>query len=151
MTQAAEDGLVVFDGHCNFCSAGVNLVLALDRRGAVRFTPLQSSYGRQIAAEHGLDAEDPSTFFFFEHGRPLTRSAASLAVIARLPAPWRWARVLGILPVAWRDDLYDWIAANRYRLLGRRETCRVPSPDERARFVMEPPATLERAARLTGQ
>jgi predicted DCC family thiol-disulfide oxidoreductase YuxK len=139
MTQAAEDGLVVFDGHCNFCSAGVNLVLALDRQGAIRFTPLQSPYGRQIAAAHGLNADDPSTFFFFDHGRALARSAASLAVIGRLPAPWRWAQALAVLPRGWRDRLYDWIAANRYRLMGRRETCRVPTPEERARFVMEPP------------
>lgn len=139
MTRAAEDGLVVFDGHCNFCSAGVNLVLALDRNGAVRFTPLQSAYGRQIAAAHGLSVDDPSTFFFFDHGAPLSRSTASLAVIARLPAPWRWARILGVLPRPWRDRLYDCIAANRYRLMGRRESCRAPTPEERARFVMEPP------------
>ena len=139
MTLAAEDGLVAFDGHCNFCSAGVNLVLALDRSGAIRFTPLQSPYGRQIAAAHGLNTDDPSTFFFFDHGQALVRSTASLAVIARLPAPWRWARVLALLPLAWRDGLYDWIAANRYRLMGRRETCRIPTTEERARFVMAAP------------
>jgi predicted DCC family thiol-disulfide oxidoreductase YuxK len=124
---------------CKFCSGGVNLALALDRKGALRFTPLQSAYGRVLAERHGLDPDDPATFFFFEKGAPLERSTAALAVAARLPAPWRWATALSVLPPSWRDALYDWIAANRYRLLGRRDACRLPTARERARFVLEPP------------
>ena len=46
----APDGLMLFDGLCNFCSASVNLALALDRPGAIRFCPIQSPYGRLLAA-----------------------------------------------------------------------------------------------------
>src|SRR5580698_4636757 len=88
------DGLMLFDGLCNFCSASVNLALALDRRGAVRFCPIQSAYGRALARRHGLDPDDPATFVFFDHGAPLLRSAGVLAWAARPPAPWWWARVL---------------------------------------------------------
>jgi predicted DCC family thiol-disulfide oxidoreductase YuxK len=136
---ALPDGLVVFDGLCNFCSGGVNLALALDRRGALKFTPLQSAYGRELAFQHGLNPDDPATFFLFQDGEPLERSTAALAVAARLPAPWRWATILRAMPRGWRDSLYDWIAANRYRLLGKRDTCRLPTPAERERFVLDPP------------
>lgn len=134
------DALWLFDGVCNFCSGSVRAILKLDRRGVIRFTPLQSPYGRQLAVEYGLDPDAPSTFVFFDHGRPLERSAAILALLARLPAPWRWARIAGVLPRGWRDGAYDWLAANRYRLLGRAEACMVPTPEVRARFLLDIPA-----------
>ena len=135
----APDGLMVFDGLCNFCSTSVNIALALDRRGLLRFCPIQSAYGRALAAQHGLDPDDPTTFVFFEQGRPIVRSSGALAVASRLPPPWRWVAVLRRTPPAWRDAVYDWIAAHRYRLFGRRSVCRLPSAAERARFITEPP------------
>ena len=134
------DGLMLFDGLCHFCSASVNLALALDRRGALRFCPIQSAYGQALARRHGLDPDDPTTFVFFDQGRPITRSSGALALAARLPAPWRWASVLRAIPGSWRDGVYDWIAAHRYRLFGRRTVCRLQSEAERSRFVTEPPA-----------
>jgi predicted DCC family thiol-disulfide oxidoreductase YuxK len=134
------DGLMLFDGMCNFCSASVNLALALDRRGVLRFCPVQSPYGQALARDHGLDPDDPTTFVFFEHGEALTRSTGALALAARLPAPWRWSAGLRAVPAAWRDGVYDWIAAHRYRLFGRRTVCRLPSEAERARFLTELPA-----------
>ena len=135
------DGLMLFDGLCNLCSASVNLALALDRRGVLKFCPIQSVYGQALAARHGLDPADPTTFVFFEHGQALTRSAGALALAARLEPPWRWARAFRIIPKGWRDGLYDWIASHRYRLFGRRRVCRLPSQAERDRFVTEAPVT----------
>ncbi len=139
--QAGEpDGLMLFDGLCNFCSTSVNLALAMDRRAVLRFCPIQSAYGRALARRHGLDPDDPTSFVFFDRGEPVTRSSGALALASRLPAPWRWAGVLRAIPRGWRDGVYDWIAAHRYRLFGRRAVCRLPSQAERARFVVEPPA-----------
>jgi predicted DCC family thiol-disulfide oxidoreductase YuxK len=132
---------MLFDGLCNFCSASVNLALALDRRGVLRFCPIQSAYGQVLAREHDLDPEDPTTFVFFALGQPLTQSTGALALARRLEPPWRWLTVLRLVPVSARDGVYDWIAAHRYRLFGRRQVCRLPSPAERARFVTEPPAS----------
>jgi predicted DCC family thiol-disulfide oxidoreductase YuxK len=134
---SAPDGLMLFDGMCNFCSTSVSLALALDRRGVIRFCPIQSAYGRALALRHGLDPDDPSTFVFFDAGTPKFRSTGALALAARLPAPWRWARLLSAIPLAWRDGAYDWIAAHRYRLFGRRSVCRLPTAAERTRFVTE--------------
>jgi predicted DCC family thiol-disulfide oxidoreductase YuxK len=136
MDAGAPDGLMLFDGLCNFCSAWVNLALALDRRGAIRFSPIQSPYGRALAERHGLDPDDPTTFVFFDAGVPKLRSTAALALAARLAAPWpQLARVGRRVPQGWRDSVYDWIAAHRYQLFGRRAVCRLPTPAERARFV----------------
>ena len=135
------DGLVVFDGLCGFCSAGVRAVLRMDPGGAIRFTPLQSPYGRALARRFGIDAEDPSTFLFFDRGRPLEQSDAAIALARRLPRPWRWLSVAAVLPRRSRDAAYSFIARNRYRIAGRSENCMVPSPSERARFVEAVPTS----------
>jgi predicted DCC family thiol-disulfide oxidoreductase YuxK len=135
---AEPDALWVFDGVCNFCSGSVQIVLRLDRKGGIRFTPMQSAYGRVLLQRAGLDPDEPTSFLFFNQGAALERSDAILALLARLPAPWRWLSVLRIVPRRLRDRAYDWLAANRYRLMGRRDNCMVPSPETRARFAMEP-------------
>jgi predicted DCC family thiol-disulfide oxidoreductase YuxK len=133
------DGLMVFDGFCNFCSAQVQLLLRLDREGVIRFTAIQSPYGRHLAERFGLDPDDPSTFLFFENGRPLQASDAAIAVARRLGRPWRWLRGASALPRPMRDGIYRFVARNRYRIAGRRQSCMAPSPQMRARFIDEVP------------
>lgn len=134
------DGLWLFDGVCNFCSGSVRLALRLDCQGVLRFTPLQSPFGRAIAARHGLDLENPDSFLFFDRGRPLDASDAVLALARRLGPPWSlFAAGLRVIPKPWRDAAYLLLARNRYRLMGKRETCVTPTSEQRARFIREPP------------
>ena len=135
----APDPLWLFDGVCNLCSGSVRAVLAIDRKGLIRFTPIQSAYGRQLAVAHEIDPDQPTSFLFLDGGRALEKSAAILALLRRLGAPWSWLAAIGVLPRAWLDAAYDWLATNRYRLLGKRKTCMLPTPAQRARFVLEPP------------
>lgn len=137
--ELQPDGLWLFDGVCNFCSGSVQTILKLDRKGAIHFTPIQSTYGRQLAIEAGLDPDEPSSFAFYVDGRALQKSEAILALMGRLPPPWRWGRIVGVLPRTLLDRAYDWLAANRYRLMGRKDACMVPPPDVRSRFLFDPP------------
>jgi predicted DCC family thiol-disulfide oxidoreductase YuxK len=137
---ATPDALWLFDGVCHICSGSVRLVLALDRDGPIVFVPIQSPYGRALALTHDIDPNEPQSFIFFDAGRPLTQSEAVVALLRRLPAPWRWlAPWLSLVPNGWRDRAYDWVAVHRYRLFGRRKTCLLPTPGERARFLTELP------------
>lgn len=138
MTDTDEpDGLWLFDGVCNVCTGSVQAVLRLDRKGVIRFTPIQSPYGRELALAHGVDPETPESFLFLDHGRPLAKTAAIGALLRRLDAPWRWFAFIDHLPRGPTDAAYDWIARNRYRLMGRRGRCMVPTPQQRGRFVLE--------------
>lgn len=139
MTSVPEP-LWLFDGVCNLCSDSVRMVLAIDRKGLIRFTPIQSDYGRRLARQHGIDPDQPTSFLFLDGGRALDKSAAILALLRRLGAPWSWLAVIGALPRAWLDAGYDWLAANRYRLMGKRSTCMLPTPEQRGRFILEPPS-----------
>ena len=140
MSDTPPGPLWLFDGVCNLCSGSVQAVLAIDRKGLIRFTPIQSTYGRALALAHGIDPDQPTSFLFLDDGQALDKSAAILALLRRLGAPWSWAGLIGALPQAWLDRAYDWLAANRYRLMGKRTTCLLPTPAQRARFVLEPPA-----------
>lgn len=137
MDPLRPDGLMLFDGVCHLCSTSVRIADRLDRAGALRFTPLQSPYGRALALAHGIDPDTPSTFAFFDQGRPRLRSDGALALLAR--TPWRWLGVLRLIPRPVRDAAYDGVAAHRYRLFGKAQTCMVPSERLRARFVTEIP------------
>jgi predicted DCC family thiol-disulfide oxidoreductase YuxK len=141
VSDAADtlDSLWLFDGVCNFCSASVQFALWADRDGVMRFTPLQSPFGQAIAAKYGLDLENPDSFLYFEDGRPLQASDAILALARRLGPPWSFAAVLRSIPKAWRDSAYLLLARNRYRLMGKKAACMVPTAQQRARFILEPP------------
>lgn len=137
MSQPAPDGLWLFDGVCNFCTGSVQAVLRLDRKGVIRFTPIQSPYGRELALKHGIDPETPESFLFLDHGQALAKTAAIGALLRRLDPPWRWLAFVDRLPRGPTDAAYDWVARNRYRLMGKKDRCMVPTPEQRARFILE--------------
>lgn len=133
------DGIMLFDGVCHLCDGAVRAVMAIDREGAIRFTPLQSPYGRKLATQFGVDPKAPESLVFLDHGHALTKTAAFGAILRRTPAPWRWLAIMDRLPRGLTDRVYDWIARNRYRLFGRRDHCVVPTETQRARFLMDEP------------
>jgi predicted DCC family thiol-disulfide oxidoreductase YuxK len=140
VSEAFElDGIWLFDGLCNFCSSSVATALNWDKRGVLRFVPLQSPFGMAIAERYGLDLENPDSFLFFDRGKPLGASEAVLALARRLGPPASAAAVLGLLPKSLRDGAYGLLARNRYRLMGKRTSCMVPTPAQRARFILDPP------------
>ena len=117
------------------CNAGIDLLLRADRCGVLRFGALQSPAGRRLAAHHGLKADDPDSFYVLEGDLVRDKADAALAIARRLGGPWHLARLFALLPKRLRDALYDWVARNRLRWFGTRDTCRLPSPEERARFL----------------
>lgn len=130
------DGVILFDGVCVFCSRWVRFVIERDRAARFRFAPVQSRYGAALAARLGISVENSETNAVVLDGCAYFKSDAAIAVVSRL-AGWAWARRLAAVPRPLRDWLYDWIAANRYRLFGRNASCLVPTPEIAGRFVAD--------------
>jgi predicted DCC family thiol-disulfide oxidoreductase YuxK len=129
------DRLVLYDGECGLCDRTVQWLLRRDRAGALRFAPLQGETARELRAR-GLDiTEDLNTVVFVDDGKLFVRSRAFTRVVRYLPAPWRWGAALRVVPAFVLDLVYRLIARTRYRLFGRLDSCRVPSAEERARFL----------------
>jgi len=123
--------LMVFDGECVLCSRAVRFLKRRDPAGTIRFAAGGSVSGRRVLDAVGLSAAiDRTVVVLTAEGEVLTRSDAVLALAARLQRPWRWVRVLHLLPSRLLDAAYDWIASNRYRLFGRLPPrCALPAGD----------------------
>ncbi len=120
--------IILFDGMCILCSANAQFVLRHDRRGHFRLASMQSDAGQALYRRFGIDPANPETLIVVTGETALRDSDAVLAIYRRLGWPWRIAGASGIVPRRVRDPLYHWIARNRYRLFGRRETCWLPDP-----------------------
>lgn len=130
-----DRAIILFDGVCNLCNRSVDRVIRDDPAGRFRFASLQSDVGRSLAAEHGIDADQLSSMVLIEDGIAYTESTAALRIARHLNGPLRWLRVLRFLPCVLRDSGYRLIARNRYRFFGKRETCRLPTPEDQRRFL----------------
>jgi len=132
---SASSSIVLFDGVCNLCDSTVLFVIDRDPEGRFRFASLQSEVGARLLAEHDLPEDTLDTFVLIEDGRAFVRSTAALRVARRLPFPWWLLGAFLLVPAALRDPVYRWVARNRYRWFGTRESCRVPTPELRERFL----------------
>ncbi len=131
----SESAIVLFDGVCNLCNSTVQFVLRRDRRQRFLFAPLQSEKGRDLLQRHGLSPDFLDSFVLVEQGRVFTSSSAALRIARGLPGLWPLLYAFIAVPRFLRDAVYRWIARNRYRWFGRRDSCRIPTPEERSRFL----------------
>lgn len=127
--------VVLFDGVCNFCNRSVNFILDHDRRKRFRFAALQSDVGQTVLRRFGLETDDFDTAVLVEHGRAYTKSSAALRIARNLGGWWSALAVLLAIPPFLRDAAYDLLARNRYRWFGKADSCRVPTPEIRDRFL----------------
>ncbi|UEG50331.1 thiol-disulfide oxidoreductase DCC family protein [Ferruginibacter lapsinanis] len=127
--------IILFDGVCNFCNSAVNFVIKRDKKGIIKFAPLQSTTGQQLLKQHNLPTEEMNSFVFIDGDVAYTRSTASIKLCKYLGGLWPLCKAFIIVPKFIRDGLYNWIAKNRYRWFGQRESCMIPTPEVRARFL----------------
>ena len=128
------EGLVPFDGVCVLCSGWVKFTIPRDEARRFRFAAIQGGYGRSIAERLGIDPDEPGTNAVVSNGYVHFKSDSALAVLGGLPG-WRWTRIFKAVPKPLRDWLYDRVARNRYALFGRHDSCLMPTPEMRGRFV----------------
>ncbi len=129
--------IVLFDGVCNLCNGSVLFIIDRDPRQRFRFAPLQSEFAVNLLASLGEGVPEPGadSLVLVEDGAVYQRSDAALRIARNLRAPWPLLWMGSIVPRALRDRVYDFIARNRYRWFGREESCRIPTPALRERFL----------------
>ncbi len=128
--------LYFFDGQCVLCSRFVAFCLKRDPDGRLKFASAQSALGARVL--QALDLPDDTldqTILLIEDHRLYTRSTAALRALRHLRSPARWLYPLILVPKVLRDPIYDVVARNRIRWFGRLDSCLVPSPRTRDRFI----------------
>lgn len=127
--------IIVFDGHCVLCSRWARFVLRHDRAKKFRLLPAQTPLGDALYRHYGLDPKEYETNILLEHGVAWFRSESSIRMLKGLGLPWSLARLIRILPLAWRDRLYEWVARNRFNWFGRRDACMLGLTGHEDRFL----------------
>lgn len=126
--------VILFDGVCNLCNGFVNFLIDRDPENQFKFASLQSEFGEKILVKTQMQTDEYQSVLVLEGGEVFTKSSAVFKVIERLPK-WRWLRFLKIFPTCFLDTIYGLIAQNRYRIFGKRDSCRIPTPELRERFL----------------
>lgn len=133
--MSAAPDLLVFDGVCVLCNGFARFVHRHDRAHRFRFATAQSPAGRAVYHAAGLSPDAMETVLVRLDGRVRQKSDAVLATVTAFGGVWRVVAIARLCPRRVRDWCYDRIARNRYRLFGRHETCPLPPPGLKDRFV----------------
>lgn len=128
------NSIVVFDGVCNLCNRTVNFLIKHNKDRHFCFATLQNNSGKKLLGKYRIPPETDSVILI-ANDKIYTESDAILEIARLLPYPWKMAFIFKILPVNTRNKLYRLIAKNRFKWFGKRETCRVPTEEEKKFFL----------------
>lgn len=137
MKNDQDKPVIFFDGDCNLCNGFVQFVIKNDPHGRFRFASLQSEHARDIPKWSGKSGKvvELSTIVVSHGVLHLFKSSAILEIAKLIGFPYRLLYIFVILPKPFRDFIYDWVAANRYRWFGRRNECMLPTSELKRRFL----------------
>ncbi len=127
--------MLLFDGVCNLCNGFIQWVIKRDTRAAFKFGPLQSPISQSLLEQAGWSGKLLDSFIYIRNGVAYDRSDAALRAISDLGGIYLLARTLLIFPRGLRNAVYNLVARNRYRMFGKSESCMIPTPELRARFL----------------
>jgi len=132
--------IVLYDGVCGLCNGLNQFLLKRDRQDRLRFASLQSNFSSVVLKRHGANSADLDTVYVvLDHDQPgerlLARSDAILYLVGQLGGIWRLGKVGRFMPRLLRDAMYNLVASNRYRLFGKHESCMMPDPKHRDKFL----------------
>lgn len=128
--------IILFDGICNLCDASVQFIIKHDKKDCFRFVPLQSNLGQEIINYIGLGSQKIDSIILYEPTKAYYyKSLAAFNIAKNLDGAISLISVFKILPTSFTDFLYDYIAKNRYKWYGKKESCMIPSPELKSKFI----------------
>lgn len=128
--------LILFDGVCNLCNSSIQFIIKNDKKNLFLFSPLQSNIAQEIIKSFNINtAEIDSVLLYSKKDGLSQKSTAALKIAHQLGFPQNLLSVFFIVPRFIRDWIYEYIAKNRYKWFGKRDSCMVPTPDLQSKFI----------------
>jgi predicted DCC family thiol-disulfide oxidoreductase YuxK len=130
--------IVFYDGYCVLCSKSIDFILSRDSLATFRFASLQSAFAQKILPDMGhpvANIQNLSNIVYLRHNDIKIKSDAVLSILWDLGGIYKVSRLAYCLPQVVRDFGYDRLAKLRYRIFGKRDSCRVPTLQEKTRFL----------------
>jgi predicted DCC family thiol-disulfide oxidoreductase YuxK len=129
-----DNPIILFDGVCNFCNTWINFAIRHDKKGLLRFAPLQSNAGERLRKKYNMPV-DTDSVIFIENDKVYFLSEAAVRIARHLSWPAKMFYAFVIIPRFIREPVYKWIARNRYKWFGKKDQCMIPGPEVRAKFL----------------
>lgn len=128
--------IILFDGVCNLCDASVQFIIKHDKKDVFRFVALQSDLGLEIIKYIGIDARNIDSIILYKPGIAYYyKSSAALEIAKELGGFFSLVTLFKIIPEIFRNKIYDYIAKNRYKWYGKKESCMLPTAELKAKFL----------------
>ncbi|TDE49850.1 thiol-disulfide oxidoreductase DCC family protein [Flavobacterium sp. GT3P67] len=128
--------IILFDGVCNLCDITVQKIIKHDTKDVFRFVALQSDLGQKIIKHLGIDIKKTDSIILYQPGFAYYyKSEAVLEIAKNLGGIFYFGSLFSILPTSFNNYIYDYIAKNRYKWYGKKETCLIPTKELRAKFL----------------
>ncbi|RCW69757.1 thiol-disulfide oxidoreductase DCC family protein [Saliterribacillus persicus] len=126
--------IVLFDGVCNLCNQSVQFIIKRDPERKFKFASLQSSTGEHLKEKYHL-SNNIDSIVLIKDDQVFYQSTAALKISKELIKPYAFLYAAIVIPRPIRNKIYEWIAANRYKWFGKRDTCMLPNPKDKERFL----------------
>jgi len=135
MRSTNNHKIILFDGVCNLCNSSVAFAIKRDKNDVFRFAALQSEIGKQLVSKFNIDTSKTDSIILIDDEKYYEKSSAALRIAKYLSGGWPLLYGFIIVPKLIRNAFYDYIAKNRYRWYGRKESCMIPTPELQAKFL----------------
>jgi predicted DCC family thiol-disulfide oxidoreductase YuxK len=128
--------IILFDGICNLCNSAVQFVIQHDKKDVFRFVALQSELGKEILKHIGISPKNIDSIILYEPGIAYYyKSAAALEIAKNLGGFLHFGTLFRIIPTGISNQFYDYIARNRYKWYGKKESCMIPTKELKLKFL----------------
>ena len=136
LTVPKNKKVVLFDGVCNLCNDAVIKTIQKDTNNNFVFCALQSDIGKEIINHLKIDITKIDSIILYNPGTAYyIKSEAALEIMNSFGGVWKLTTVFSFLPTQFNDFFYDFIAKNRYKWFGKKESCMIPTPELKAKFL----------------
>ena len=128
--------IILFDGVCNLCDSTVQYLIKRDDKDAFRFVALQSELGQEIINHIGIDTTQTDSIILWQPGKAYYYKAeAAIKIASALGGIYKLMNIFSILPKSLNNNVYDYVAKNRYKWYGKKDECMIPTPEMKAKFL----------------
>lgn len=128
--------IILFDGLCNFCDHSVQFVIKRDPDDEFLYASLQSKSGKEFLKNQDSEIQNIDSILLVTNEKIYTKSSAALKIASKLSAHWYLSGIFFILPKPLRDSVYDFIAKRRYQWFGKYDSCKIPTSEQRSKFLV---------------
>ncbi len=126
--------IILFDGVCNLCSGAVQWIIKHDKKNAFKFASLQSDTGIALSKKYAIP-ENTDSVILIDEEQVYVKSSAALLIAKYCSGLWPLLYAFIIVPPFLRNAVYDWVARNRYKWFGKKESCWIPTPELKQKFI----------------